>query len=94
VAPKVQQPELSSGLFCLQAGQQTANSSSGKAAAAGAAAGPGGSAAAVKISYCYRVPSSLRPLFGEAGRDKERLFSGAEVEEALRRYAAAAGAGG
>ncbi len=45
-----------------------------------------------QITYCFRAPSSLRPVFGEAGaRDKDRLYSEAEVAEALAVYAAAQG---
>ena len=64
------------------------------AAAAPAASGSAGAAAAGKllIEYFYRAPSSLRPVFGEAGlRDKERLYSEAEVAAALEAYAAAQG---
>lgn len=43
------------------------------------------------MTYCYRAPSSLRPVFGAAGRDKERLYSEGEVEAALREYATSAG---
>lgn len=52
----------------------------------------GGGGSKVSISYCFRAPSSLRPVFGEAGlRDKERLYEEAEVEAALGAYAAAQG---
>ena len=52
--------------------------------------GQGGSK--VQIEYCYRAPSSLRPVFGDAGlREKERLYSEAEVAVALASYAASQG---
>lgn len=64
--------------------------SGGKAGGGGKSGGGGGSK--VSISYCFRAPSSLRPVFGEAGlRDKERLYEEAEVEAALGAYAAAQG---
>jgi len=54
--------------------------------------GRGGSSNKVQISYCFRAPSSLRPVFGEEGlRDKDRLYSEAEVLAALASYAAAQG---
>ena len=66
-------------------------SSSGRGGSAGGGGG-GGGGARVEISYCYRAPSSLRPVFGEEGaRDKERLYSEAEVAAALGAYAAAQG---
>ncbi|KAL4422679.1 hypothetical protein ABPG75_008876 [Micractinium tetrahymenae] len=88
------------------AGMPGAGSSSGGAAAvAGSSSGNGGGGnggggkgggtgggSKVSITYCFRAPSSLRPVFGEAGlRDKERLYSEEEVEAALEAYAAAQG---
>jgi hypothetical protein len=74
-----------------------ANGSNSSGSVGGGAKGSsGGSASAggskVQVEHCYRAPSSLRPVFGEAGvRDKERLYSEAEVAEALAGYAAAQG---
>jgi hypothetical protein len=71
-----------------------AASSSGRGGGGGNESTAGGSSSSSKlqIEYCYRAPSSLRPVFGEAGlRDKERLYSEAEVREALSSYAAAQG---
>ena len=77
----------------------TAAESSATAAAAvgGAAAGPaapGAAAAAssqhahIGVDVLYRVPSSLRPVFGDMlSLNKERLFSEAEVSAALCAYA-------
>lgn len=64
--------------------------SGGKGSGGGRGGGAGGSK--VLITYCFRAPSSLRPVFGEAGlRDKERLYDEPEVEAALAAYAAAQG---
>ena len=80
----------------------TAAESSATAAAAvgGAAAGPaapGAAAAAssqhahIGVDVLYRVPSSLRPVFGDMlSLNKERLFSETEVSAALCAYAKAA----
>ncbi|GAB4820011.1 hypothetical protein N2152v2_007057 [Parachlorella kessleri] len=78
------------------AAQGSARPASGSSSKAGGSTQPGGansngSSSALKITYCYRAPTSLRPVFGDAGRDKDRLYSGAEVEEALQQYAQAAG---
>lgn len=79
----------------MPAAGSSGNSNGGGGAAAGVSSsgrGGGGVSARVQISYCYKAPSSLRPVFGEEGvRDKERLYSEAEVAAALGAYAAAQG---
>jgi hypothetical protein len=68
-----------------------------KAAANG---GGGGSKEApqgqsLRETYVYRVPGSLRPIFGEAAvQDRDRLYEEREVEGALSQYAAREGAAG
>jgi hypothetical protein len=70
----------------------TGTGSAGSGAKGGSGASASGGGSKVQIEHCYRAPSSLRPVFGEAGvRDKERLYSEAEVAEALAGYAAAQG---
>lgn len=74
-------------------GGGSGNDGSGNgASSSGRGGSAGGGGARVEVSYCYRAPSSLRPVFGEEGaRDKERLYSEAEVAAALSAYAAAQG---
>ena len=38
------------------------------------------------ISYEYKASASLRPLFGEQGRDKERLYTKEDVLLSLKKY--------
>jgi hypothetical protein len=69
------------------------SSASGSGGAAKGGGGGGADGSRVQVEYCFRAPSSLRPVFGEAGlRDKERLYNEREVGEALAAYAAAQGA--
>ncbi|PRW32977.1 Eukaryotic translation initiation factor 2D [Chlorella sorokiniana] len=84
------------GFAGMQAAGAAAGAGNGGAAAGGSSSGGSGRGSSgsskVQITYCYRAPSSLRPVFGEAGaRDKDRLYSEAEVAEALADYAAAQG---
>lgn len=52
--------------------------------------GPAKGLTTVSIAYLYRVPSSLRPVFEESAvADKDRLYSEAEVRDALHAYAGA-----
>ncbi|KAL4852879.1 Eukaryotic translation initiation factor 2D [Chlorella vulgaris] len=66
----------------------------GRAGGGASTSGRGGGAGSskVQIEYCYKAPSSLRPVFGEAGlKEKERLYNEEEVCTALAAYAAAQG---
>ena len=68
-----------------------ASAAAGPASAGPAAPGSGGSsqnAAHIDVDVLYRVPSSLRPVFGDMlALNKERLLSEAEVVAALFAYA-------
>ncbi|KAI7845764.1 hypothetical protein COHA_000678 [Chlorella ohadii] len=83
------------GFAGMQAAGAAAGAGTGSAAGSssgGRSSGSGGGSGKVQITYCFRAPSSLRTVFGEAGaRDKDRLYSEAEVAEALAAYAAAQG---
>eukprot|EP00884_Botryococcus_braunii_P009147 jgi/Botrbrau1/18233/Bobra.53_1s0087.1 len=46
---------------------------------------PAASSHHIKVTYCYRVPSSLRPIFGD-GAGKEDLFTEDQCSEALLGY--------
>ena len=49
----------------------------------------------LRVTYVYRAPGSLRPIFGEAAvQDRDRLYEEREVESALAQYAAREGAAG
>lgn len=72
----------------------TTQAAPSKAAANG---GGGGSKEApqggsLRVTYVYRAPGSLRPIFGESAvQDRDRLYEEMEVESALAHYAAREG---
>lgn len=81
------------GFSGMPGASSAAGAGNGAASSSGRGGGGGGGGSKVQIEYCFRAPSSLRPVFGEAAlRDKERLYSEGEVCEALAGYAAAQGA--
>lgn len=82
----------------VAASETAAAAGGGAAASAGAASGGGGAtgggsgahAAHIDVDVMYRVPSSLRPVFGDLlALNKERLLSEAEVGAALLAYSKA-----
>ncbi|EFN52364.1 hypothetical protein CHLNCDRAFT_138791 [Chlorella variabilis] len=80
------------GFSGMPGASSAAGAGNGAASSSGRGGGGGGGGSKVQIEYCFRAPSSLRPVFGEAAlRDKERLYSEGEVCEALAGYAAAQG---
>lgn len=58
-------------------------------AAGGTAGGKQSGASGTTVEVLYRAPSTLRPVFGAAGADKDRLYSATEVAQALDAYALA-----
>lgn len=96
-APQVITQKVVRKQDCITAVDRSHPAYTGFAGVPGGGGGGGSSkgssgGARVEISYCWRAPSSLRPVFGEAGvRDKERLYSEQEVAAALSSYAVAQG---
>ncbi len=41
----------------------------------------------VSVVYCYRVPTSLRPVMGDVSGAKDELYTEAQVHDALQCYA-------
>ena len=41
----------------------------------------------VSVVYCYRVPTSLRPVMGDVSSSKDELYTEAQVHDALQCYA-------
>ena len=66
---------------------------SGMPGGVGGAGGANGSSRGRRtaLELLFRAPSSLRPIFGAAGADKDRLYSEPEVAAALEAYAAGNG---
>ena len=73
----------SGGACCAQAAPADAAAARPNGAASTSAPAVG----QVSVVYCYRVPTSLRPVMGDVSSAKDDLYTEAQVHDALRCYA-------
>ena len=74
----------SSGEACCV---QTAPADAAAARSSGAASTSAPAVGQVSVVYCYRVPTSLRPVMGDVSSAKDELYTEAQVHDALQCYA-------
>ena len=79
----VGETDLSGKAFCVQAPPADAAAARSNGATSTSAPAIG----QVSVVYCYRVPTSLRPLMGDASSAKDELYTEAQVHDALQCYA-------
>ena len=70
--------DLSGEAFCVQAPPTDAAAARSNGATTTSAPAVG----QVSVVYCYRVPTSLRPLMGDASSAKDELYTEAQVHDA------------